>query len=188
MFKIGENDGNDIKIRDRCLPLKNENVREISVIMIRRIRITTRRHSETACTPEHRWQTLCACATSVLTAQKKRAGNYWVIYIGPKVPHNFPYYKNTTETLRQVIRAWLHCERDQAFFSSISATQRSLQTDFYKMFQFSTKFNQNVIGWSLVCGQPFHKLTWTLVQYSVLRYPGDRQTNKQTDRQTQVKT
>ena len=31
---------------------------------------------------------------------KKRAGNYWVIYIGPKVPHNFPYYKNTTETLR----------------------------------------------------------------------------------------
>ena len=22
------------------------------------------------------------------------------IYIGPKVPHNFPYYKNTTETLR----------------------------------------------------------------------------------------
>ena len=31
---------------------------------------------------------------------KKRAGNYRVIYIESRVPHNFPYYKNTTKTLR----------------------------------------------------------------------------------------
>ena len=27
---------------------------------------------------------------------KKKAGNYRVIYIGPRVPHNFTYYKNIT--------------------------------------------------------------------------------------------
>ena len=44
--------------------------------------------------------------------------------------------------------------------------------------QFSTKFKQKLMDWSLVYDQPFHKLSWILVQY-LLRYLGDRQTNKQ---------
>ena len=67
-------------------------------------------------------------------------------------------------------------------FSLISATRRSLETDFHKIrLQFSTKFNQNVMVWSLVYSQLFHKLKLKSVQY-FLRYPGDGQTNKQTNR------
>ena len=41
------------------------------------------------------------CDVSVHSSKKKSGKfNYQVIYIGPKVPHNFPYYKNTTEMLR----------------------------------------------------------------------------------------
>ena len=42
---------------------------------------------------------------------------------------------------------------------------------------FQPIFNQNLMDWSLVYGQPFHKSPWKLVQY-FFRYPGDKQTNK----------
>ena len=61
---------------------------------------------------------------------KKRAGNYWVIYIGRKVPHNFPYYKNITETLRWVIRTWLHCQHCNIFWYT---PLRNFHTPFLKV-------------------------------------------------------
>ena len=39
------------------------------------------------------------------------------------------------------------------------------------------------MDWTLVYGQPFHKLSLKSVLF-VLRYPGDRQTDKQPDKQT----
>ena len=64
-------------------------------------------------------------------------------------------------------------------FSFISAcyTDNPLQL----FMQLSTKLNQHLMGWSLGYGQLFHKLTWKSVEY-FFRYPGDRQTNKPTDR------
>ena len=69
------------------------------------------------------------------------------------------------------------------FFSFTSATWRSLQTDFYKivMIEFPTKFNQNLLGWSLVYGQqPTLPQTYIWDNWSnwdILAT--DKQTNKQ---------